>query len=152
MALFCKKYECFFHYSKQSLDKTAGAKCAACAVNTTHYCQVCDKNQTPALMVTWTSHRHMLHLEYCLPLPQRAGQRQQRDFWWEVVVVCILANSNQHTTPTMLDTLYTSDTYFLRLLPPNIEKEKLQAKLDTKVRTARGKIIELGNYYYQLIS
>lgn len=51
-----------------------------------------------------------------------------------------MANSNQHTTPTMLDTLYTSYTYFLRLLPPNIEKEKLQAKLDTKVRTARKKI------------
>lgn len=47
-----------------------------------------------------------------------------------------MSDSNQHTTPTMLDTLYTSYTYFLRLLPSNIEKEKLQAKLDTKVRTA----------------
>lgn len=40
----------------------------------------------------------------------------------------------------MLDTLYTSYTYFLCLLPPNIEKEKLQAKLDTNVRTARENI------------
>lgn len=52
-----------------------------------------------------------------------------------------MSDSNQHTTPTMLDTLYTSYTYFLRLLPSNIEKEKLQAKLDTKVRTAGRKTI-----------
>lgn len=91
----------------------------------------------------------MLHLVNSLPLPQRTGHKTKEGlFWWEGVV-CILANSNQHTTPTMLDTLYTSYTYFLRLLPPNIEKEKLQAKLDTNVRTARENNKRLGNYFYQ---
>lgn len=80
-------------------------------------------------------------LVYFLPSPQRTGHKTTEGrIWWEVVVCLVLANSNQHTTPTMLDTLYTSVTYFLCFLPPNIEKEKLQAKLDTKVRTGRRKI------------